>query len=84
VGVVGEIRRALERDEPVEPPAAVVFRAEQISGSADVIEREREEQLLRVAPTGGGKAAKLLVVEVRAGDRLGEDGRVRRRTGHAL
>ena len=57
VGVVGEVGRALEGDEPVAPGARVVGRAEQVGGSADVLERELEEQLLRVADTGGGGRA---------------------------
>ena len=52
-GVVGEVRRALEGDEPVAAGARVVDRKQQVGGAADVVEGEREEQLLRVADAGG-------------------------------
>ena len=79
-GVVGEVGGALEGHEAVAPAAGVVGGAQQVGGAADVVEREREEQLLRVADARGG-GAELLVVAVGAGDRLGEDGRVRGRAG---
>ena len=80
-GVVGEVGRALEGDEPVAPGARVVGGAQQVGGAADVLERELEEQLLRVTDTGGDRGAKLVVVAVGARDRLGEDRRVRGRAG---
>ena len=52
-GVVGEVGRALEGDEPVAPGARVVDGPQQVGGPADVLERELEEQLLRVTDTGG-------------------------------
>ena len=82
LGVVGEVGRALERDEPVASVALVVGGAQQVGGPADVVERELEEQLLRVAHPGGDGGAQLVVVAVGAGDRLGEDRRVRGRAGH--
>ena len=81
-GVVGEVGRALERDEPVAPVAGVVGRAQQVGGTADVVEREREEELLRVAHARGDRRADLVVVGVRARDRLGEDRGVGGRPGH--
>ena len=80
-GVVGEVGRALERDEAVAPVARVVGGAQQVGGAADVVERELEEELLRVANAGGDGGAQLVVVAVGAGDRLGEDRRVRGRAG---
>ena len=81
-GVVCQVGRAFERDEPVAPVAGVVGRAQQVGRMADVVEREREEELLRVVHTGGDRRADLVVVGVRAGDRLGEDGGVGGRPGH--
>jgi hypothetical protein len=51
IGVVGEVRRALERDEPVAATALIKGRAQYPSRLAHVVEREREEQLLG-APRG--------------------------------
>ena len=61
-GVVGEVGRAFEGDEAVAPVAGVVGRAQQVGGAADVVEREREEELLRVAHAGGDGGAELVVV----------------------
>ena len=80
-GVVGEVGRAFEGDEAVAPAARLVDRTQQVGGAADVVEREREEELLRVAHAGGDGGAELVVVAVGAGDRLGEDRRVRGRAG---
>ena len=80
-GVVGEVGRALEGDEAVAPVARLVGGAQQVGGAADVVERELEEQLLRVANPGGDGGAELVVVAVGAGDRLGEDRGVRGRAG---
>jgi uncharacterized tellurite resistance protein B-like protein len=63
---------ALERDEPVTAPAVLIRRAQQADGRADVVEREREEQLLRIAFPARDQRAQLAVVAVRIGDRLGE------------
>ena len=38
--------------KPSRPSLRVVGRAQQVRGVADVVEREREEQLLRVAHAG--------------------------------
>ena len=62
----GEVGRALEGDEPVAPGARVVGGAQQVGGSADVLERELEEQLLRVTDTGGDRFAKLVVIADRS------------------
>ena len=56
-GVVGEVRGALERDEAVAAAARLVGGPQQVGGAADVLERELEEQLLRVADAGGGGGA---------------------------
>ena len=61
---------ALERDEPVAAPAVLVGRAQQAGGRADVVEREREEQLPQVALPARGQLAQLAVVAVGVGDRL--------------
>ena len=60
---------------PSLPPLLVICRAQQAGGRADVVEREREEQLLGVALPARDQRSQLLVVAVRAGDRLGEDRR---------
>jgi hypothetical protein len=64
------------------PVGGVVGRAQQVRGATDVIEREREEQLLCVAHAGAHLRADLVVVGVRARDGLGEDGGVGGRAGH--
>ena len=84
LGVVGRIRGALERDEPVAAPAVLICRAQQAGGRADVVEREREEQLLRVTLPARGQRAQLAVVAVRIRDRLGEDRGIGRRAGDAI
>jgi hypothetical protein len=48
-------------------------------GGSDVVKRDPEEQLLRVALACVGETAQLRVLAIRAGDRFGEDGRVRGR-----
>ena len=84
LGVVGQVRRAFERDEPVAALAVLVGRAQQPGGRADVVEREREEQLPRVAFPARGQLPQLAVVAVGVGDRLGEDGGIGRRAGDAV
>ena len=79
LSVVGEIGCALERDESVAAAAGIEDGAQLVCGLADVVKRDREEQLLRVAFASVGETAQLRVVAIRAGDRLGEDRRVRRR-----
>ena len=82
--VVGQIGGALEGDEPVAAPAVLICRAQQAGGRADVVEREREEQLLRVTLPARDQRAQLVVVAVGVGDRLGEDGGIGRRAGDAV
>jgi hypothetical protein len=79
-GVVDEQRRDLERDPAVDAAAAVVDRPEQVGGVGQVVDREREEQLLARAP-GARQLADLIVVGVAGTDRLLEDGRVRGQSG---
>ena len=50
LGVVGDVGRALERDEAVVAAAAFVGRPQDRGGTADVVERDREEQLPPVVP----------------------------------
>jgi hypothetical protein len=82
--VVGQIGGALERDEPVIAPAVLICRAQQAGGRADVVERERGEQLPRVTLPARDQLAQLAVVAVGVGDRLGEDGGIGRRAGDAV
>jgi hypothetical protein len=56
-GVVGEIGGAFERDEPVAAPAVLVGRAQQAGGHANIVEREEEEQLERIALPARGQRA---------------------------
>src|SRR5213078_1643762 len=80
VGVVRQQRRDLERDPAVDAVGAAVNVAEQIGGVAQVLEREREEQLL----AGGAlleQALDRVLVGVGAADRLVEDRRVRGQPG---
>ena len=46
LGVVGDVGRALERDEAVTPAAALIRRTQGRRRAAHVVERDREEQLL--------------------------------------
>ena len=46
--VVGEVGRALEGDEAVAAVARLVGGAKQVGGAPDVVERELEEDFLRV------------------------------------
>ena len=62
--VVGEIGSALEGDEAVASLAGFIDGAQLAGGCADVVERQREKQLLGIAPAFGGQAPQLLVVEV--------------------
>jgi hypothetical protein len=64
IGVVGEIGRALQRDEPVAAAAAVIRQAQQARGIANIAQREREEQLRGVALAAGGQRSQLLVAEI--------------------
>ena len=83
VAAVSSARSGVHSKEtkPSRPVAGLVGRAQQVGGAADVVERELEEQLLRRADAGRDGVAKLVVVEIGAGDRLGEDRRVRGRAG---
>ena len=74
--LVGEIRIDLDRDEPVDAVGALPHRQQQIAGALDVLDREREEDLLRVV--GALElGSKLLVVPVSGRESLLEDRRVR-------
>ena len=84
LGVVGQVGCAFERDEPVAALALLVGRAQQPGGRADVVEREREEQLPQIVFPARGQLAQLAVVAVGVGDRLGEDGGIGRRAGDAV
>ncbi len=77
-GVVGELRRDLERAEAVDAGGALVDRREEVGGVAQVGDRQREEDVLDRARAEFGD---LLVVGVAAGDRLVEDRRVRGQPG---
>ncbi len=81
LGVMREIRGAFERDEALGPGAGLVDRAERAGRAADIAQPELEEQLLRIADAGIEQDAQLAVVGARAGDRPGEDRRVRRGAG---
>ena len=72
VGVVGQVRVDLERDPAVLAVALVPDRPQHVAGVADVVAREREEDLLRVG-LGGRQLADLVVVGVALGDRALED-----------
>ena len=52
VSVVGKVGRALERHETVAPTAGLIDGTQQVGGAADVLERDREEPLLRGAAPG--------------------------------
>jgi hypothetical protein len=64
LGVIGEIRGALERDEPVAAVALVECGAQLAGRPAHLVEREREKQLLQIALPGVGHLAELTVVQV--------------------
>ena len=70
----------IRRTRTVATAARLVGGPQQIGGTTDVVERDREEELLPVAHARGGEGGELVVVELGVGDRLREDGRVRRRT----
>ena len=79
VPLVREIGIDLDRDEAVDAVGPLPHRPQEIAGALDVLDREREEDLLRVV--GALElGAKLLVVPVAGRERLLEDRRVR---GHA-
>ena len=69
---------------PSRPSRCVVRGPEQVGGPADVVEREREEELLRVARARSHEAPDLVVVTIGARDRLGEDRGVRGHAGHGV
>ena len=79
VGVVREAGLDLERHEAVGAAGLVPDRAQDVAGELDVGDRDLLVDLLRVEALAG-QLADLLVVVVRAEDRLLEDRRVR---GHA-
>ena len=75
LALVGERRVDLERDPAVDSGRALPDGVHQVTGCADVVHREGEEDLGRV--TGRcGHLAQLLVVEVALGEGLLEDRRV--------
>ena len=78
LGVVGEARVDLERDPAVAGVLAglVPLRAQDVAGAADVLDGEREEDLLGLGLVLE-HLAQLLVVGVALGDRRLEDRRVR-------
>ncbi len=76
VGVVGEQRRDLERDAPVDTVGAFVDRREQLGGAVDVGEGDLEEELF-AGEALGLQLGDLLVVGVAGADRVVEDRRVR-------
>ena len=80
LGVVREVRVDLERDPAVLAVAVVPDAAEHVAGGADVVAREREEDLLRLGLGGARTSLDLVVVGVALGDRALEDRRV---GGHA-
>ena len=80
-GVVGEVRRDLQADEPVGTAGAVVDGPKNVGRLADVRNGQRLIACRRIGMRGGiEKGEEGLVVVVGAGDRLLEDGRVRRHT----
>ena len=83
LGVVGEVRVDLERDPAVLAVAFVPHRLQDVAGGADVVTREREEDLLRVG-LDPGDLPDLLVVRVALGDRGLEDRGVGRHADDAL
>ena len=66
--------------QPSTPPVRVVDRPEQVGGARQVVDREREEELLAGA-AAARELGDLLVVGVAGADRLLEDGRVRGQAG---
>ena len=85
LGVVGEARVDLERDPAVAGVLAdlVPLRAQDVAGAADVLDGEREEDLLGLGLVLE-HLAQLLVVGVALGDRRLEDRGVRGDAVHAL
>jgi hypothetical protein len=77
LGVVREVRIDLERDPAILAAARVPHRLQDVAGAADVVARQRDEDLLRLG-LGLGDGFDLLVVGVAVGDRGLEDRRVRR------
>jgi hypothetical protein len=80
LGIVGEVGGALEGDETVPAIGAVMHTPHDRGRAADVPERNREEELPGITDASRDQRAELGVVAVRAGDRLGEDRRIPRRS----
>jgi hypothetical protein len=76
LGLVREVRVDLEGDPAVAAAALVVDAAQLVAGGADVVAREREEDLLRVGLAARDQLAELVVVGVALGDGALEDGGV--------
>ena len=82
LGVVGQARVDLHRDEAVAPAGLLPHGSQEVAGVADVLAREPNEDLLRVVSLGEN-LAQLLVVGASLGERLLEDRRVRRHADDA-
>ncbi len=83
VAVVREPRVDLERDEAVDPARPLPDRRHQVAGVADVLLRERDEDLRRVIGLARHRA-ELLVVPRALGEGLLEDRRVGRDPDHGV
>ena len=81
-GVVGEVGRALERDEAVAPVAGVVGGRSRSAARPTSSSASAKNSSCGSRDAGGDGGAELVVVAVGAGDRLGEDRGVRGRAGH--
>jgi hypothetical protein len=81
---VRDVGRPFEGDVAVARIGAVVRAAQEVCGAADVAQREREEQRLRVAQPAGEQLVELVVVTVAGGERCGEDRGVRRHAAQPM
>src|SRR5262245_36461916 len=77
------MRAHLDAHPPVAAAGALVGRAQPIAGVADVLDRQRLEQRPTLESLADASLDRLVVVAA-LGDRLLEDGRVRRDADHAL
>src|SRR5664280_3732229 len=83
LAVVGERGIDLDRDVAVEARRLLVDGAEEVAGLSDVVLRQAEEDLARVA-IERGQLAQFGVVPVAPVERLLEDGRVARDPAHGI
>ena len=83
LGVVGDSGLDLHRDVAVDPARRVVRGPEHVARLADVLQREREEDLRRIVRLGE-QLLQVLVVRVALRQRLLEDRRVRRDAGDGV